>query len=103
MENGYSNVRAPHVLGGGAKERLLDRRRHMVSDGDLRRTDQVDDRFRESAQDDVYYSFLEGDKVVNVNDVRDDDGEDRSGKRTQYREKINPGGGASFHSDVLAN
>ena len=55
----------------------------MVSDGDLRRTNQVDDRFRESAQDDVYYSFLEGDKVVNVNDVRDDDGEDRSGKRTQ--------------------
>ena len=75
----------------------------MISDGDLRRTNQVDDRFRESAQDDVYYSFLEGDKVMNVNDVRDDDGEDCSCERTQYGEKINPGGGASFHCDVLAN
>jgi len=75
----------------------------MVSDGDLRRADQVDDRFRESAQDDVYHSFLEGDKVVDVNDVRDDDGEDRSCERTQYGEKINPGGGASFHSNILSN
>ena len=90
IENGYSNVKAPHVLGGGTKERLLDRRRHMISDGDLRRADQVDDRFR-GAQDDVYYSFLEGDKVMDVNDVRDDDGEDRSCERTQYREQINPG------------
>ncbi len=90
MENGYSNVRAPHVLGGRAKERLLDRRRHMVGDGDLRQVDHVDDRFRESAQDDVYYSFLEGDKIVDVNDVGNDDGEDRSGKGTQDGEKINP-------------
>ncbi len=90
MENGYSNVRAPHVLGGGAKERLLDRRRHMVGDGDLRWADHIDDRFRESAQDDVYYSFLESDKVVDVNDVRNDDSEDSSGKGTQDGEKKNP-------------
>ena len=63
----------------------------MVSDGDLRRADQVDDRFRESAQDDVYYSFLEGDKVVYIDNVRDDDGEDSSCERTQHREKIDPG------------
>jgi len=63
----------------------------MIDDGDLRRADQVDDRFRESTQDDVYYSSLKGDEVVNIYDVRDDDGEDRSCGRTQDREKINPG------------
>ncbi len=73
IENGYSNVMAPHVLGCDTKERLLDRRRHMVGDGDLRRADHIDDRFRESAQDDIYYSFLMGDKVVDVNDVQNDD------------------------------
>ncbi len=90
IKNGYSNVRAPHVLGGGVKERLLDRQRHMVGDGDLRRADQVDNRFRESAQDDVNYSFLEGDEIMDVNDVRDDDGKDRSCECTQDGEKINP-------------
>ncbi len=77
-------------LGGGAKERLLDRRRHMIDDGDLRRADQVDNRFRESTQDDVYYSSLKGDEVVNIYDVRDDDGKDSSGKSAQDGEKINP-------------
>ena len=87
MENGYSNVRAPHVLGGGAKERLLDRRGHVVGDRKLRPADQVDDRFRESEQDDVNYSFLEGDEVMDVNDVRDDDGEDRSCECTQMEKR----------------
>ncbi len=73
IENGYSNVKAPHVLGCGAEERLLYRRRHRVGDGDLRRADHVDDRLWESAQNDIYYSFLKGDKVVDVNDVRNDD------------------------------
>ena len=103
MENGYSNVRAPHVLGGGTKERLLDRRRHRVGDRDLRWADQVDDRFRESAQDDIYYSFLEGDKVVDVNDVRNDDSWDRSSKGTQDGEKIDPRGRTFLNGDVLTN
>jgi hypothetical protein len=78
-------------LGGGTEERLLYRRRHRVGDGDLRRTDHTDDGLRESAKEDVYYSFLEGDKVVNVNDVRNDDSQDSSSKSAQDGEKICPG------------
>ncbi len=63
----------------------------MVGDRKLRRADQVDDRFRESAQDDIYYSFLEGDKVVDVNDVGDNDSQDCSSKGTQDGEKVDPG------------
>ena len=75
----------------------------MVGDGDLRRTDHADDGLRESTQKDVYYSFLEGDKVVDVNDVRNDDSQDRSGKGTQDGEKIDPGGRTFLNGDVLTN
>ena len=78
-------------LGCGAKERLLYRWRHRVDDGDLRRADHVDNWLWESAQNDIYYSFLEGDKVVDVNDVRNDDSQDSSSKSAQDGEKIGPG------------
>ncbi len=103
IENGYSNVRAPHILGGGTEQRLLDRGWHQIDDWYLRLEDEADDGFRESTHHDVYDSFLKSGKVVSVDNVGDDDSQDSSGKSTQDGEEINPGGGAFLDSDILTN
>ncbi len=90
-----------HTLGCGTEERLLHRRRDRINDGILRRTNEVDDLLRESAQKDVDNSLLEGDEVMNVDDVGDDDGQDSSGEGSENREQIDPKGGSFFHSNVL--
>jgi len=79
-----------HKLGCGAKERLLHRRRNRIHDGNLGLTNEVDDWLGESTQKDVDNSLFEGDEVMDVNDVGNDDGQDGSGESSKNREKIDP-------------
>jgi hypothetical protein len=47
-----------HTLGWSTEEWLLYRRRDWIDDGDLWRTDEMDDLLGESAQEDIDNSFL---------------------------------------------
>jgi hypothetical protein len=92
-----------HTLGCGTEERLLHRRRNWIDDGNLRRADEADNLLGESVQEDIDNLLFEGDEVMDLDDVGDDDGQDGSGKSSENREKINPKGGSFFHSNILTN
>jgi hypothetical protein len=79
-----------HTLGCSTEERLMLRRRNQINNGDLGLTNEVDDWLGESAQKDVDNSFLEGDEIVDIHDVSDDDCEDGDGESSEDREKIGP-------------
>jgi hypothetical protein len=79
-----------HTLGCGAEERLLHRRRNRVNDGNLGLRNEVDDWLGESTQKDVDNSLFEGDEVMDVDDVGNDNGQDGSGESSENREKIDP-------------
>jgi hypothetical protein len=79
-----------HTLGCGTKERLMLRRRNRINDGDLGLTNEVDDWLGKSTQKDVDNSFLEGDEIVNIHDISDDDCEDGGSESSEDRERIGP-------------
>jgi hypothetical protein len=79
-----------HTLGCGTEERLMLRRRNQINNGDLGLTNEVDDWLGESAQKDVDNWLLEGDEIVDIYDIRDDDGEDGGSESSEDREKIDP-------------
>jgi hypothetical protein len=79
-----------HMLGGGTEERLMLRQRNRINEGDLGLTNEVDDWLGESAQKDVDDSFLEGNEIVHIHDIRDDDCENGDGESSEDREKIGP-------------
>jgi hypothetical protein len=58
---------------------------------------------RESAQEDIDNSLFEGNEVMNVDSIGDDDGQDGSGKGSEDREKISPKGGSFFHGNILTD
>jgi hypothetical protein len=79
-----------HRLSCGTQERLMLRRRNRIDDGDLGLTNEVDDWLGESAQKDVDNSFLEGNEIVDIHNISDDNCEDGDGESSEDREKIGP-------------
>ncbi len=79
-----------HTLDCGTEERLLHRRRKRIHGGNWGLTNEVDNWLGESAQKDVDNSLFEGDEVMDIYRVGDDNGEDGSSESSENREKIYP-------------